>query len=227
MSSSEVIICNMALGHLGDRATVTSIDPAEGSPQAAHCAQFYGAARDAAQEAHTWSFCKRRTALAEVTNPSTTWQYAYAVPNLAVNILAVLDPEASDDFSSSAISSMDAFDSPTPINATFGAYTPQQYDLETASDGSQILLTNQVDAVCRYTVLVEDTAKFTPMFVRAVSWLLAADLAGPVLKGETGAAAALKCMKMYDYWIGQAKMSDANSRNVKPQQQVPWLAARG
>ena len=39
--SSVVDICNIALSRLGDRATVTSIDPPEGSAQADHCRRFY------------------------------------------------------------------------------------------------------------------------------------------------------------------------------------------
>ena len=35
------------LGHIGDAATVSSINPPEGSAQAEHCARFYPIARDA------------------------------------------------------------------------------------------------------------------------------------------------------------------------------------
>ena len=45
--ASVADICNMALGHLGDSATVASIDPPEGSAQAEHCARFYPMVRDA------------------------------------------------------------------------------------------------------------------------------------------------------------------------------------
>ena len=39
--ASDVDICNEALSHLGDSATVSSINPPEGSAQAEHCARFY------------------------------------------------------------------------------------------------------------------------------------------------------------------------------------------
>ena len=45
--ASAVDICNLALSHLGDTATVASLDPPEGSAQAEHCARFYPVARDA------------------------------------------------------------------------------------------------------------------------------------------------------------------------------------
>ena len=48
--ASEVDICNLALGHLGDNATVASLNPPEGSVQAQHCARFYPIARDALLE---------------------------------------------------------------------------------------------------------------------------------------------------------------------------------
>ena len=35
--ASDVQICNIALAHLGDTATVASINPPEGSAQAEHC----------------------------------------------------------------------------------------------------------------------------------------------------------------------------------------------
>ena len=57
--ASEVDICNLALGHLGDNATVSSISPPEGSAQAEHCARFYPIARDALLEMHNWNFAMR------------------------------------------------------------------------------------------------------------------------------------------------------------------------
>ena len=50
--ASVVDICNQALSHLGDSATVASIDPPEGSAQAEHCARFYPAALAALLEMH-------------------------------------------------------------------------------------------------------------------------------------------------------------------------------
>ena len=62
--ASEVEICNLALSHLGDTATVASSDPPEGSAQAEHCARFYPIARDALLEMQNWKFATRRATLA-------------------------------------------------------------------------------------------------------------------------------------------------------------------
>jgi len=62
--ASIVDICNLALSHLGDSATVSSIDPPEGSAQADLCARFFPIALASLLEAHSWGFATRRVALA-------------------------------------------------------------------------------------------------------------------------------------------------------------------
>ena len=86
---SVVEICNLALAHLGDDATVASIDPPEGSAQSEHCARFYPIARDSLLQMHTWSFASRRVSLAQVTMPYTMWKYAYGVPADMLTAVAV------------------------------------------------------------------------------------------------------------------------------------------
>ena len=68
--ASEVDICNLALAHLGDSATVASINPPEGSAQAEMCQRFYPIARDSLLEMHNWGFATRRKALAQLNNTS-------------------------------------------------------------------------------------------------------------------------------------------------------------
>jgi hypothetical protein len=224
--SSQVDICNLALSHLGDSATVSSIDPPEGSAQAEHCARFYPIALASLLELHPWSFATTRAALAPVTNPASSYAYAYALPSDAVNLLAILAADATDDFSSPAQALANVYDNPYARTIIGGGYTPVDYSTELNANGQEILLTNQPGAMLRYTRLVTDTAKFTPLFVTTLSWRLAADLAGPVLKGQTGAAAAKVCMTTMDYWLARAKDSDASQRQAHPRQQVGWINAR-
>lgn len=209
--ASVVDICNQALSHLGDGATVASIDPPEGSAQAEHCARFYPAALAALLEMHPWAFATRRITLAAVNNPSTTWAYAYALPSGCINLISILAPDATDDYSA---------------NVAGGLYTPQNFSLEIDENGNDIILTNQVDAVLRYVVLVSDTTRFSPLFVEALTWLLASKLAGPVLKGDAGMQAAQACTKTFVYWLGRATGSDASQNSIAPRQQVSWMNAR-
>ncbi len=233
---SEVTICNLALSHLGDTATVASIKPPDPSVQAQLCARFYFVARNALLEMASWGFATRRVALAQVTNPtvgpdgSSTWCYAYALPSGVVNVLAVISNEATDDYESRlGPNEMDLYPPypqgylPVPSAPTL---TPQPYAVETQTDGSQIVLTNVDGAVLRYTTLVEDTTKFSPLFTLALSWLLASMLAGPLIKGDAGADAGARCLGMFKSFEALAEASDANQHKANLTPAVPWIRGR-
>lgn len=162
--ASEVDICNLALGHLGDEATVSSIDPPEGSAQAEHCERFYPIARDAVLSGHAWSFATKRVALALLSTDETpdTWAYAYALPSECLSPIAVFAPGATDDSEG------------------------DDFIVEALADGTLVLYTNTEDATLRYVEQITDTTKFKPLVVAAIARLLASYLAGPLIKGEGG-----------------------------------------
>jgi hypothetical protein len=217
--SSEVEICNMALSHLGDSATVASIDPPEGSAQAEHCARWYPIARDALLELHTWTFATRRMLLAEVANPYTQWQYAYARPSDCLKMIAVLASDATDDYSMRLANS----ESAGVMRANqLGAYTPQPFAIESDDSGSQIIVTNQADALARYTRYVTDTARFSPLFRNTLARYLASYLAGPVLKGSEGINVGTAQMQIAMNMLAGAAVSDANQQRQDVVQQFPW-----
>ena len=216
--ATEVDICNLALAHLGDTATVASIDPPEGSAQAEHCARFYPIARDALLEEHVWGFATKRVSLALLSEAWPEWTYAYAQPNDAVNIIAVLSPTATDDYSQSIIN--------IPDVAIAGNYEPQPFSCEINETGAPVILTDQENAVLRYTALVSDTGNFSPLFTVTLSWRLAAMLAGPLIKGDAGAAEAKRCEAMAQAYLSKAIESDASQRRVMPVHKVGWISGR-
>lgn len=221
--ASDVDICNLALGYLGDSATVSNLSPPEGSAQAGHCARFYPIARDALLELHPWGFATVRVPLALLNiTPPNSWAYAYAAPNDVLNILAVLDPNATDDYS---IGLVQPYNVPGNVAPVAGSYTPQTFSAESIN-GTDVILTNQENAVLRYTAQVTDTTKFPPLFTEALAWSLAAKLAGPLLKGTTGAEMAQSCLKTFRLWYAQATESDANQRRTQVAQRAPWMANR-
>lgn len=231
--SSDVDICNTALALLGDDATVTSLSPPDGSAQASHCARFYPMARDALIEMHAWGFATTRAALVPLlANPSTdpyditksVWAYAYAAPNNIINYLEVLDPGMSDELS---VGLQMANSVPSGINTSTGAYVPQPFEVETDALGNELIYSNQANAVLRYTQSISDTTKFTPIFTEALIMLVAAKLAGPVIKGSEGRAAATELMKtFFTWWKEKAVESDANQRRIKLIHTSPWMGGR-
>ncbi len=222
--SSEVEICNLGLAHLGDSATVSSIDPPEGSSQAEHCARWYPIARDSLLEMHDWGFATTRAVLAEVTTTFTEWQHAYAYPADTLKILAILASDAVDDYSVAYPLASTVYGS-TCVNQR-GVYTPQKFSTESDQAGNRIILTNQENAICRYTRKIIDTSKFSPLFRDTLGWYLSSYLAGPVLKGETGIAIGKSSLGVAMGMLAQAKLSDASQQRQDISQQVPWLVGR-
>lgn len=222
--ASEVDISNLALGHLGDSATVASIDPPEGSAQAEHCARFYPIARDSLLELHDWAFATTRVALAAVSFPFTEWRYAYARPSDALRIIAVLAADAQDDHAVT-LPVYDTYLGAPQINV-IGVYSPQRYATEIDVAGNQIILTNQVTATARYTRKITDTSRFSPLFVDALARLLASYLAGPVLKGDSGIAQGRAQLQIAMAMLGKAAVSGANQQHQDVGQSTPWLAGR-
>lgn len=243
--ASEVEICNLALAHLGDAATVASINPPEGSAQAEHCARFYPVARDALLEMHDWSFATKRVTLPMLaTNPTIQWGYAYAAPNDMVNVISVLDSQAPDDSSAPLFANAIYAGYPTTLGIgdmsnyqvipQMGLYMPQPFSLEVGVDGSDVIYTNQENAALRYVAKVTDTTKFSPLFVRVLAASLASMLAGPVLKGEAGATMSMRWQIVAFGQDGKsglfaaATASDSGNKRtgVRDRQQVSWVVGR-
>lgn len=221
--ASEVDICNLALSNIGDTATVSSINPPEGSAQAEHCARFYPIARDSLLEMHTWGFCTKRDSLALLTTTIEQWKYVYQVPTGALGLLAILAPDAPDDYSQNFPI---AYTQTGIVNTGQGLYTPQPFATETLTDGTQVIYTNQEDATLRYTISVTDPTAFSPLFIEALSHYLASKLAGPVLKGEVGRAEAKGQLQIFREVMARATISDSSQRRILIKQATPWMAAR-
>lgn len=210
--ASAVDICNEALSHIGADAVVTSISPPDGSVEAGHCARFYPIARRTAMEAHPWTFAKIRVALAEVTNDSDLWQYAYAKPSDCIRPLRVIQ-----QLSMAGVTVFTQDDIP----AIPGENGSADYEIE-----GDVIRTNEPDAVLLYVRDVTDTTKFTPAFTSGVGMLLAGYLSGPIIKGLDG-------MKIGQAWtqsgmaaLDRAATIDANASSERAEHQPHGIQAR-
>lgn len=197
--ASVVDICNIALSHLGDDATVTNIDPPEGSSQAAHCARYYPIARDTLLEMYPWSFATKPYSPAVLTSTFSRWAYAYAVPSDCIRVVSVLS----------------AYD-----------YVSQEFDTMTESDGTLVVYANVETPTILYTFSATDPTKFSPLFTQALTWHLASMLAGPVLKGDAGAAEGKRCSQMMAQFVAKASYLDASQSQKERTFTVPWMAGR-
>lgn len=219
--ASEVDICNLALAHLGDKASISAIVPPDGSAQAAHCARFYPIVRDAILEMHNWKFAITRANLALLDTDETPaeWAYAYACPN-SIKVVSVNLPDAIVAASSRAVFEQTEFLNRIPT---------QPFTIESLADGSLAVYTNVENAAVMFIRRVTDTSKFSPLFVIAASRLLAAYIAGPIIKGEAGMKVARAHMEWFEKIDNpRAKSADASaSRNLSYDTFTPGgIAAR-
>lgn len=203
--ASAVDICNVALSHLGDAGNVASIDPPEASTQARLCARFYPIARDEVLESHTWRFNTRRKALTSVALPTAVggeWSYAYALPTACLRPFAVYVP---------------------------GVTAPgrtEDFTIETADDGSEILFTGVDEAYLRYVVSVTDVSRFPPSVRALIAARLAVYLANPITRN----ADTVKAMEaLYQRAKAQAEALDGDTQSTeewRSEFESPWVAAR-
>lgn len=208
--ASVVEICNLALSHIGDRATLASIDPPEGSAQADHCAQFWPIARDEALASYDWKFASATTTpvqLDDSVQNNPLWYYAHAKP---------ADFLVSREFSYGESSSMMAVYPGAP-----------QFEMGTLADGTLVFFTNDQQLSLRYTRRVSDPARYSPKFVTAISYLMASYLAGPVIKGRAGAQTAVAMRQAWERLAAAAATTDANQVNTRNSFKPAGLKARG
>jgi hypothetical protein len=180
--ASEVDICNLALGHFGQDASIDSIDPPDSSAEAEHCATFYPIARDELLELHPWPWATRRIALTQATNDREDWAYRYARPNLMIKPRIML-PEG---------------------------YSDQELEGVPFEWEGDSLYADEADAALVYTFRQTDPTKFSPIFVTTLSFLLSSYVSGPIAKDKTGRMqSGLRNAAMV--MLGKAGASTANA----------------
>lgn len=155
MVSSVTQICNLALAHLGrDRLENVSSDDGE---TARWCNELYVPAREFVTADALWRHAKKIAVLAEADNDrEDDWIYAYQRPSDCLRFWYML-----------------------PETGRF--WRPDAIPYETFAD---IIYSDELAARGLYIRSVEDTAKFTPSFVNALSWYLAHLLASPLKMSE-------------------------------------------
>lgn len=223
--TSVVDICNMALSNLGARAQVSSISPPDGSVEAGYCARFYPLARREVLEAGNFSFSKKRVQLAEVTNESDVWAYAYAKPSDCIRPLRVLQLQYL-----SAASLAFAY----PVGWDFASTDWRWVDDLFTERGSSlfevegdVIFTNEPEAVLLYKRDVTDPSKFSPLASSAIGMLLTSYLAGPIIKGSDGANTGGAWREQAYAMLRRAAASDANGAEERAEHVPQFMLARG
>jgi hypothetical protein len=92
--TSSTDICNLALGHLGEKS-ITSLN--ESSAGARACALYYESTRQEVLRSHRWNFAQDRKVLAKLTDrPVFGWKFAYQLPANCLRVVEMNGTEAGD-----------------------------------------------------------------------------------------------------------------------------------
>lgn len=155
MAESVTSICNQALGKLGSLRINDFDDTTESSTQAIQCRLHYEPTRDALLRSYFWRFARDRKVLSQDTiDPVFEWDNQFILPNDFIRFRS--------------------FDEDT------GAASRNKRH---ALEGDR-LLTNFSSISLRYIKKVTNVAKFDPLFVKLLVWLLADEMIGPLTGGD-------------------------------------------
>lgn len=197
--ATAVDICNMALSQLGDEATVTSIDPPEGSAQAEHCQRFYPMALAEILASHHWTFAKRRTQLAKLADVPVGQEdfYYYPLPADCIELISVGTSQL-----------------PPNVQPT--------YTIEQTDAGQAIVAKYKTLWVLYITSDVKET-QFPPLFTTALTHKLASLLAGPIIASSSADSYVKKHLELYTFYLTKAIDKDARQVLQKQKYVSPFL----
>ncbi len=202
--ANAVTICNIALSRIGNKANVSSIDPADGSTESEACARFYPLALGTLLDMHNWSFATKRATLALRNEDADPWRFCYSLPTDCRHVIAV--ERASEGVVIPAAKRLNA----APVgylNPRLDNYRTNEFEVM-ASGSGLVLCTDVEDARARYICTAPPASSFPSAFTEALTWLLTTYLAGQTIRGEEGFNFAGACNKFFQQALAEAKKLD-------------------
>lgn len=203
--ASVVSICNLALTNVG-KDSISAID--EASAEARACRRFFDQTLDVMLCSYPWTFARAALSMAAVENDkSGLWAYAYAKPADCLKIAGVRREYAASQ------------DVPYRSGFSFSSQSIGLYEL-----GGQNVYCNLSPAILLYTRRVTDPTKFTPLFVEALSWQLAARIAMPLTRDPKTRSDAWQTAQTMQ---AAAISADAGQERICAPTLSPYDMARG
>ncbi|MEZ2724140.1 hypothetical protein ACN99C_17715 [Pseudomonas alloputida] len=207
--TSVVTICNMALANIGHGQQIEALT--EGSNEAQQCNLFYEHCRDTALQDYRWGFSTAYAALAKVAdNPDPEFPYAFGIPVGCLKVWRIINQAmpAALLHSQGCVGVPEI--PPTPYRIINGG-------------GVRLLAAPVLTPTIEYTVRVTSSELFDPLFVSALSWLLASKIVGPLAK-DPGIVTA--CLQQYRAEITNAAASDLNQSETNYVRESAFITVR-
>lgn len=200
---SVISICNAALRML-KVSTINSLT--EGSEQARACSAVYDGARRALLRLATWNFARTFCELAASAawTGNSLWRYAYVLPTDCLYAMRVFASGAMSEAAGTAAFAQQASAAAADERFELGLI---KEEIGGVSNMARVVFTNADGAYLEYIADVKDPKLFDPMFAKALSYNLAAELAIPLAgSSEAGSYYA----RLADEALASARLACAN-----------------
>lgn len=196
-------VCNLALSYVGNGQAINSLE--ENTLEAQQSKIHYGPTRDELLEGFPWRFATRRAVLAPLADTRTGWDFVYALPADFLAAQRIWNGERRsrpDD------------EIPFQLEALGSGVNPSGHCLLTDQSAAELIYTSECPTV----------ALWTPTFVQAVAWALAAKLALVVpVKPQLAAMVEQKA----GLALRKARAAQLNGQHVDREPQSSITASRG
>ena len=196
--NSPTGIANLALSHLASGVEIQNIDT-EKSAEALACRRYYESAVRRALRDFPWPFATRTVTLSLVSGPpappTNEWQYSYTYPSDCLRAVRI----------------------PNGITRQRSPDNDVPFRIQNDGDGNLLIFTDQKSAMLEYTMYLSDPTQYTPDFLMAVSFLLAAYIAPRLARGDQFKLGA-RAYQLYQQEIERAR---DNALNEQTDDQLP------
>lgn len=201
--ATEVDICNMALDAI--RAPRIG-DLSEKSVSAKQCSLHYPEVRDGMLD-DEWSFSTKIAPLVTSFLEVTGWRYTYVLPSDCIRLTRAFVPDPTLDL---------------PDGTVFRPeYRASQEVFERAvlyqvlrQDDEKVLVSNTSGLYARYRSRLTQAGDFPVWFRRALAYLLAAEIAVPILGHTLGVQMKNGLLSMYQAYLARAVSADGNEQKI-------------
>ena len=190
-------ICNIALGRIGRKASITSLS--ERSEEARACSRIWDMTRKAVLREYTWGFSRKIEQLALSTQTIPGWSYLYAYPP-------------------------DCLQAQRVFNAAGASYKGEQENWDVVTVGNSTFIACDVEqAFLEYTADKTDTDDWTAQFIDCLAWKLAFELSMPLVGDQN---LRNSCWQLYTNAGNMAKTANAAEKNVEAYKDRRYINAR-
>jgi hypothetical protein len=196
MAISEVTICNMALGHLGNSQRIGALTDL--NPAAKLCNIWYATLRDATLRDIDWPFARAIVDLGLVEeDPNDDYAFSYRYPSDCLCIRRFVTGNRRE--------------TARPV-----------FEIGSDDDG-KLIFCDVEEAQVKYTRRYTDAGRFAPDFAIALSWRIAFNLAMPI---SSTPALRQQAAEQYNFEISKAIAASAEEGQADPDIEGEYIRAR-